>query len=164
MLELEQKLNESEPPVASLDGETKPTITPEQELENSIKVAKMHQVALNQLIQLGLRNYIAELTAPNVNGNKRATIAKSLERALIAGLDYGVDVANPQLMQQGPLAKVENSFAAHIARAKENGMIITAKNYEEAEKNKQKGEENGEIETNQENNKNETNEEGVLNV
>lgn len=147
-----------------------PVLTPEQEKENSIKVAKMHQVALNQLIQLGLRNYIAMLSAPKTSGAKRLAIAQSLERAIMAGLDYGVDVAQPQLNQKGEFAKVENSFAAHIARCKENGMIITAYNYEKAEIEKeatiktQEGTENGEIQGNEKIDEVEANEEGLLNV
>lgn len=126
--------NQTETPMADVNEVTE--VTPEQELDNAIKVATMHQVALNQLIQLGIRNYVAELMAANKSFNEKQAIAKSLERAILAGLDYGVDVSKPQLMQKGPLAKVENSFAAHIARAKENGMILTARNYEQEEQRK----------------------------
>lgn len=115
------------------------TLTPEQELDNNIKVATMHQVALNQLVQLGIRNYIAQITSPKISGAERRVLALSLERAVLAGLDYGVDVAKISLPQKGNYAKQENSFAAHIARAKENGMVLTAYNYDKIEKEKQNG-------------------------
>jgi hypothetical protein len=129
---------EVEPKEAPVEQD-KPTLTASQQLDNSIKIATMQQVALNQLVQLGIRNYIGEMCRPKLSGAERVAVAKSLERAILAGLDYGVDVAKVNLDQKGKFAKVENSFAAHIARCKENGMILTAYNFERVEKDKEDG-------------------------
>lgn len=123
-------------------------IDPEQQKETALKVAAMHQKALNQLVRLDIRNYLGMLTAHGVSGNQKQAIKDSLERAIIAAFDYGVETENVELYQKGELAKYENSFAAHMARLKENGMIIIANKYEEAEKEKLKkieGEINGEV-------------------
>ena len=132
------------------------TVDMEKQKDTSIKVATMHQKALYQLVQLDIRNYLAMLTAPGVSGNEKSQIKLSIERAILAAFDYGVEVANVELLQKGKLAHLENSFAAHMARLKENGMIIIAQKYEDAELEKlqkiKEGESNGEVnkETDQE--------------
>jgi hypothetical protein len=108
--------------------------SPEEVQDQSMKIIRMNQVALNNLVVLDLRNLLSALTAPNTNQAERKQIKESIERAIVMGFDYGVDVVNPTLREHGTLGKLECSFAAHLARLKENGMIIIADNMAKKEK------------------------------
>ncbi len=108
--------------------------TPEEIADQSMKIIRMNQIALNNLVVLDLRNLLNALTAPNTSGAERKQIRESIERALVMGFDYGVDIINPKLREHGNLGKLECSFAAHLARLKENGMIIIADNMAKKEK------------------------------
>lgn len=108
--------------------------TPEEQTQDAVKVAIVHQKALDNLVRLDIRNYLNMLTAPGVKELDKSQIKLSLERALMAGMDYGVDVVGQGLRQEGKLAHIENSFAAHIARMRDNGMLIIANKLNEKEK------------------------------
>lgn len=115
--------------------------SPEQQREEAIKIAVVHQKALDNLVRLDLRNYLNMLTASGVSGNDKHQIKLSLERAIMAGMDYGVSVTNQGLQQTGKFATIENSMAAHIARLRENSMLIIADKLEKETTNT-KGENN----------------------
>lgn len=101
-------------------------LTPEQQRDQAVSVAKIHQRALDNLVRLDLRNYLNMLTAPRVSGADKMAIKISIERALTAAVDYGVDVVNQGLLESGKLAKLENGFAAHLARLMDNRMLLLA--------------------------------------
>jgi hypothetical protein len=113
-------------------------ISQEQKLEESIKIATVHQKALDNMVRLDLRNYLNMLTSSGVSGNKKLQIIQSLERAIMAGLDYGVGVSNQGILDKGPLAKLEASMAAHVARIRENSMLLIANNLKNNEETEQK--------------------------
>lgn len=112
----------------------KTEVTVEQQAESTMKIIRMQQQALSDLVVLDLRNFLLALTAPNVNAAKRKEIRESIERALVMGFDYGVDIVKPTLREHGNLGKLECAFAAHMARLKENGMLIIADNMSKQEK------------------------------
>ena len=116
---MQQEIQETKP-------ELTPELTPEQQREQAISVAKVHQRALDNLVRLDLRGYLNMLTAPRVSGSDKMAIKISIERALTAAVDYGVDVVNQGLLESGKLAKLENSFAAHLARLMDNRMLLLA--------------------------------------
>lgn len=113
--------------------ETKPELTTDQQYEQAVKIAVVHQQALDNLIRLDLRNYLNILTAPGVSGIEKNQIKASIERALMASIDFGVDVVNQGLQQHGRLGAMENNFAAHIARILDNRMLILANNLQKKE-------------------------------
>lgn len=108
--------------------------TPEEQTQDAVKVAVVHQKALDNLVRLDVRNYLNMLTSPGVKEVDKMQIKLSFERALMAGMDYGVDVVNQGLRETGKLATIENSFAAHIARMRDNGMLLIANTLNEKEK------------------------------
>lgn len=110
-------------------------VTPEQQREQAVAVAKVHQRALDNLVRLDLRNYLNMLTAPGVSGNDKMAIKVSIERAITAAIDYGVDVVNQGLLEKGKMAKLENSFAAHLARLMDNRMLLLADKMEKEQNN-----------------------------
>ena len=113
--------------------ETKPELTIDQQREQAVKIAMIHQRALDNLIRLDLRNYLNTLTAPGVSGVEKKQIKDSIERALMASIDFGVDVVNQGLQQHGKLGAMENNFAAHMARILDNRMLILANNLQKKE-------------------------------
>jgi hypothetical protein len=80
------------------------------------------------MIRLDIRNFLNLLTASGTTGNMQKQIKESIERAIIMALDYGTEILNPKLLEHGKLGKLEQSFAAHIAKCKENGMLLIANN------------------------------------
>ncbi len=122
--------------VASQPLSTEEKLTPEQQMAGTIKILKMQQKALNDLVVLDLRNLLNMLTAPNMKESVRKQIRETIERAIVMGFDYGVDVIKPTMKEHGTLGKLECSFAAHMARLKENGMILIADAMDKSEKEK----------------------------
>lgn len=112
---------------------TKQELSADQQYEQAVKIAVVHQQALDNLIRLDLRNYLNILTAPGVSGIEKNQIKASIERALMASIDFGVDVVNQGLQQHGRLGAMENNFAAHIARILDNRMLILANNLQKKE-------------------------------
>ena len=110
-------------------------VTPEQQREQAVSVAKVHQRALDNLVRLDIRNYLNMLTAPGVSGADKMAIKISIERAITAAADYGVDVVNQGLLEKGKMAKLENSFAAHLARLMDNRMLLLADKMEKEQNN-----------------------------
>lgn len=131
MSEIEELKKEAAADIAELSK--KAGLTPEEQKESTMKIIRYQQKALSELVVLDLRNFLSALVAPNVNAAKRKQIRESIERALVMGFDYGVDVVNPTLREHGELGKLECSFAAHMARLKENGMLIIADNMSKEE-------------------------------
>ena len=115
-----------------MNEETKKTS--EEQTQDAVKVAVIHQKALDNLVRLDIRNYLNMLTSPGVKEVDKMQIKVSMERAFMAGMDYGVDVVNQGLKESGKLATIENSFAAHVARMRDNGMLIIANKLNEKEK------------------------------
>ena len=111
----------------------KQELSTDQQYEQAVKIAVVHQQALDNLIRLDLRNYLNILTAPGVSGIEKNQIKASIERALMASIDFGVDVVNQGLQQHGRLGAMENNFAAHIARILDNRMLILANNLQKKE-------------------------------
>lgn len=125
--------------------ETKPELTTDQQLSQAVTIAVVHQRALDNLIRLDLRNYLNTLTAPGVSGLEKKQLKDSIERALMAAIDFGVDVVNQGLQEHGKLGKMESSFAAHIARILDNRMLILANNLQKQElTNNEQGEKTNE--------------------
>lgn len=114
--------------------ETKQEATPEQQRQQALDMAKIHQRALDNLVRLDIRNYLNMLTAPGVSGVQKQVIKTSIERAIAAAVDYGVDVTNQGLMEKGKLAKLESSFAAHLARLMDNRMLLLADRLDKEQK------------------------------
>lgn len=106
----------------------------EQTMESTIKYLEMQQKALYQMIRLDVRNFLNLLTAHGTTGNMQKQIKESIERAIIMALDFGTEVLNPQLREHGALGKLECSFAAHLAKCKENGLLLIANNMQKQEK------------------------------
>ena len=102
-------------------------VSPEQ-LDKALQYVRYEQLALYDLIRLDIRNLLTMLTAHGTNENQRRQIRESIERAIIMSLDYGTNVLNPPLREHGALGKLESAFAAHLARCKENGMVLIANN------------------------------------
>lgn len=107
-------------------------LTPDQQIEMGVKVARGQHKALANLVRLDIRNYLAQLSqlskqrqsGPNLAKRKR--IEQSLENAIIFSFDYGADVVKQRLSETGELAYQENAMAAHMCRLKETGMLIIA--------------------------------------
>lgn len=116
---------EAAPEIAAVE-KPQETLTPEQQMETTIKILKLQQKALSDLVVLDIRNLLKMLTAPGITESTRKQIRESIERAIVMGFDYGVEVVNPVLREHGALGKLEVSFAAHMARLKENGMVLIA--------------------------------------
>lgn len=106
----------------------------EENVENAIKFITFEQKALYNMIRLDIRNYLNLLTAHGTTGNMQKQIKESMERAIVMAMDYGTEVLNPVLQDHGRLGKLEQAFAAHLAKSKENGMLIIANNMGKAEK------------------------------
>lgn len=104
-----------------------------EKLEAAVQYIENEQKALYNMLRLDIRNYLNLLTAHGTTENRRKQIKESFERAIIMAMDFGTDVLNPALQQKGDLAKIENAFAAHLVRCKENGMVIIANNMRDAE-------------------------------
>ena len=115
-------------PIITEQIEAAPVMTQEQQTEQAVNVAKVHQKTLDGLVRLDLRTYLNQLTAPGVKEVEKVQLKASLERAIMAAIDYGVDITQQGLIQSGRLAKLENAFAAHLARLMDNRMIILADN------------------------------------
>ena len=113
-------------PIITEQIEAAPVMTQEQQTEQAVNVAKVHQKTLDGLVRLDLRTYLNQLTAPGVKEAEKVQLKASLERAIMAAIDYGVDITQQGLIQSGRLAKLENTFAAHLARLMDNRMIILA--------------------------------------
>ena len=121
---METKIDQSNPEV--FDSSKIPEI-PKEKLDAAVEYILNEQRALYHMLRLDIRNYLNLLTAHSTPQVKQKQIKESFERAIIMAMDFGTDVLNPALQQKGPLADIENAFAAHLVRCKENGMVIIAK-------------------------------------
>lgn len=106
--------------------EEKPEIDVAQQMETTIKMLKVQQKALSDLVVLDVRNLLRMLSDSRTAAIEKKQIRESIERAIIMAFDYGVDIVKPTLREHGALGKLECSFAAHMARLKENGMVLIA--------------------------------------
>jgi hypothetical protein len=138
-----QTIDQSNPEL--FDSSVKPPEITQEKLDEALKFIYTEQKALYEMLRLDIRNYLNLLTAHGTTEVRRKQIKESFERAIIMAMDFGTDVLNPALQQKGDLAKIENAFAAHIVRCKENGMVIIANNMGKKEVSDEAttGEENG---------------------
>lgn len=131
-------------------------LSPEEQMATTIKILKLQQKALSELVVLDLRNFLKMLTAPGVNEATRKQIRESIERAIVMGFDYGVEVMNPVLREHGALGQLEVAFAAHMARLKENGMVLIADSMQKKDEELKQYETKGATTENTDNTQNES--------
>lgn len=121
----------------------------EQQTEVTLKAIEMQYKGLLGGIRLHVRTLLNMLTASNMNGNIKHQVKDSLERAIIAALDYGVDIGGKEapVRTHGALGKLESNLAMQMAKAKEYSMVLVSQKMENSLK-EQKGDQTNGQETN----------------
>lgn len=111
----------------------KEDLTPEEQMEFQIRIVKEKQFHLIKSLDATLTGLLNLLTSSGVTQIKRERIKKAIKVGILAGLDYGVDVAGIKMEQKGVFAKYEGFLGSTVARARENGMVIIAHNFKKEE-------------------------------
>ncbi len=112
--------------------------TPEEQTNIALKAIEVQYKGLVAGSRLHIRTLLNMLTGQGIDGNLRKQIKDSIERALVAALDYGVDVnGEAPIRTHGALGKLESSFAMQMAKAKECGMVLMSHRLEESIKEEQ---------------------------
>jgi hypothetical protein len=125
----------------------KPKPSAEEQTALAIKAIEVQYKALVAGSRLHIRTLLNMLTSRGIDGNLQHQIKESIERAIVAALDYGVDIkGEAPVRTHGALGKLESALAMQMAKAKEHGMVIMSSKLEKALKEEQlKGEtKNGE--------------------
>lgn len=91
--------------------------------------------------RLQTRNLLNMLCQSGIDGKTKKQIRETIERAIMAAFDYGVNAFGEEMpiRTHGKLGKIESEYAQTLARLKEMGMLLMAKRMEQ-EQNKVKAE------------------------
>lgn len=111
----------------------KPKPTAEEQAALAIKAIEVQYKALVAGSRLHVRTLLNMLTSRGIDGNLQHQIKESIERAIVAALDYGVDMnGEAPIRTHGALGKLESALAMQMAKAKEHGMVIMSSKLEKA--------------------------------
>lgn len=104
-----------------------------EEIEaGGMKFIEAQVKALSGGVRLQTRNLLMLLTRNGTDENTKRQIRETIERAIIAAFDYGVDVEGKEmpLRANGRLGKLEIEYAGTMSKLKETGMLLMAKKME----------------------------------
>lgn len=103
--------------------------TPEEIEAGGMKYIEAQVKALSGGVRLQTRNLLLMLTRNGIDENIKRQIRETIERAIIAALDYGVDVNGKEMpiRSNGRLGKLEIEYAGTMSKLKEMGMVLMAK-------------------------------------
>lgn len=120
-------------------AEQKVELTPEQQLQEQMKVIDFHHNLYRQLIAVHVANFANTMMSTNrVTFNEKIQARDALIEALQAAHDFGVvEKDKLKLRQTGKWAKEVNQLTSLLVKSVENKTLIMAYNYEEKEKNGQ---------------------------
>lgn len=130
-------------------SETKvPETSAEDQAKLTLKAIEVQYKGLLASTQLHIRTLLNMLTSRGINGNLQKQIKDSIERAIVAAIDYGVDIEGKEakIRLNGTLGKLESSLAMQMAKAKECGIVLMSQKLENEtkERNEKNGEKNDE--------------------
>lgn len=120
--------------------------------ESGMKMIQAETKALHLGVGYQTRALLNMLTSKGIKGNMQLQIKQTIERAILAALDYGVDINGEEfkIRDNGRLGKLEKEYAGSMAKLKELGMVLMAKKMDKANYNLQdftKGESSPEVVT-----------------
>lgn len=127
--------------------------------DEAMKYIKINVQALSMGARLHTRNLLNMLCQHGVDGKTKRQIRETIERAIIAAFDYGVEAFDKEMpvRTHGKLGKLEVEYAQTLAKLKEMGMLLMAKKMESNNPENQRGDSGGEkVETKEQNVENET--------
>lgn len=105
--------------------------------EGGMKMIEAETKALHLGVGYQTRMLLNMLTTKGINANMQLQIKQSIERAILAALDYGVDITGKEfeIRENGRLGKLEKEYAGSMAKLKELGMVLMAKKMDKANYN-----------------------------
>lgn len=126
----------------------KPELDPKAQAELALKAITVQYKGFVAGSRLHIRTLLNMLTSSGIDGNLKHQIKETIERAIVAAIDYGVDInGEAPVRTHGTLGKLESALAMQLAKAKECGMVILSDKLEKSLKKEEemKGEKpNGE--------------------
>lgn len=117
-------------PIPVLQDEIPKAAPTDAEIEaGGMKYIEAQVKALSGGVRLQTRNLLMMLTRNGIDENIKRQIRETIERAIIAALDYGVDIDGKPMpiRSNGRLGKLEIEYAGTMSKLKEMGMVLMAK-------------------------------------
>lgn len=111
--------------------------------EELIRYTEMNYKALLKLVEIHIYNYASTFLSSNkTNYQDKVTALRSMSRALIVGLDHGINLSqHNEIIQYGHYAKTEKQFAGTLAQLFETKLILMGKKLDNEQKKQIKNEE-----------------------
>jgi hypothetical protein len=115
----------SDNPVPS--GENVAVSTPEQQIAELGKVAKMQHKVLSELTRAHLGSLLNTLAfRPGVSGNEKADIIVKILDGVEGVLDLGLDITKVTVPEKGAIGKQVAMLSGILAQALDNRMLLLA--------------------------------------
>lgn len=108
-------------------------------LQDLLKVAEMRHKTFSQLLEISLRNYGHEILKSNKNSFQRKyQVLNSLIRAVMASLDYGLNITGKVILTEGTLKKEEQKLTELLIQAFDNRLLLVANKLDQGDTNERK--------------------------
>lgn len=130
-MQIEQEVTEVTPEQAQ---ETK-ALSPEQQIAELGKVAKMQHKVLSELVRAHLGSLLNTLAfRPGVAGNEKADIIVKILDGVEGVLDLGINVTKVQVPEKGAIGRQVATMSGVLAQALDNRMLLLAHQMESNQK------------------------------
>jgi hypothetical protein len=127
MEEVQQTLTETVPLEGAEPPKEEKKLTPEEQEKETIKIAEFRYRSLASLLKIYIQHFCAVMVSSNgVPYKDKVQAVDLLTNGLLAGLDMGVDLSNPTLLEKGKNAKEQANLGAVVAQMIDMSTVIKA--------------------------------------